>query len=90
MTPSMTPDEVLTIFENLYVEDRVSSIDDATAGLAGWISRRSGSLSVEDVQLLTAVGAVLYSKGMEARLETPASAKTAADALVEAFRLKKK
>ena len=87
---AMTPDEVLKIFEDAYVDDLVSPVDDATAGLAAWISQNHETLSVDDFALLTAVGAVLYSKGMDARLETPAWAKTAADTLVEAFRLKKK
>jgi putative N-acetylmannosamine-6-phosphate epimerase len=79
------PDQhyVLKIFENLYVEDRVIGVDDATAGLAGWIAEKAATLTDDDFALLTAVGAVLFSKGAEARMEVPQHASTAANILID-------
>ncbi|WP_250865643.1 hypothetical protein [Caballeronia sp. INSB1] len=64
----MTPEDVVGIFEKLNLEGRADiPLDDACAGMAGWLAGAWPRLEDEDVQLLTTIGAVLWREGFAQR-----------------------
>jgi hypothetical protein len=68
MEATMTPDDVITIFERLSVEGRAGvPIDEACAGFAGWLAENWGIFEGDDLALLTSVGATLWREGFAQR-----------------------
>ena len=84
----MTPYEVLKLFENGYVADQAPKVDDAAASLAQWLSDNEGMFTPFDWELLVNIGATLFEKGMEARMERHGPAGRATEALLDALRKK--
>lgn len=64
----MTPEDMLTMFERLNVEERTVPLDDAIAGFAGWLAEQWDRLDEEDVATLTSVGAALFKEGLTKRI----------------------
>jgi hypothetical protein len=64
----MTPDDVIAVFERLNVEGRADiPIDEACAGLAGWLAKNWASFEGDDLALLTSVGGTLWREGFAQR-----------------------
>lgn len=85
----MTPFDVIRMFERRYANDEAPIVDDAISDLASWLAANRDKLSLEDVQCLLNVGATLFEKGMEARLERPGPASRVTAELMEQLRTKR-
>lgn len=68
MEAVMTPEDVLTIFERLNVEERTVPLDEAIAGFAGWLAGRWDQMEGDDMATLTSIGAALYKEGLTKRI----------------------
>ena len=67
---TMTPEDVITIFERLNAEGRaIADLDEACAGFAGWLSETWNSLTPVEISLLTSVGATLWREGFAQRMK---------------------
>lgn len=65
---TMTAQDIIAIFEDLSVSGRSAPLDDAIAGLAGWLAVHRSALSEEDFAALTAVGAAMFEAGLQRRM----------------------
>lgn len=65
---TMTPDDVISVFEQLNREGRaVVDLDHACASFAKWLASAWDDLGATDVALLTSVGAALWREGYARR-----------------------
>ncbi len=65
---AMTAQDIIAIFEDLSVSGRSAPLDDAIAGLAGWLTVHRPALSEDDFAALTAVGASMFEAGLQRRM----------------------
>ena len=63
----MSSTEILKAFEGAYALNPLASLDDATQNLSTWIAENRGGLSDQDFATLTAIGGVLFGRGLETR-----------------------
>ncbi|MCP1118708.1 hypothetical protein [Robbsia andropogonis] len=85
----MTPFDVIRMFERRFANDQAPLVDDAISDLATWIAENKDKLSLEDVQCLLNVGATLFEKGMDARMERPGPASRVTAELMEQLRTRR-
>ncbi|KKB64170.1 hypothetical protein WM40_06505 [Robbsia andropogonis] len=77
------------MFERRFANDQAPLVDDAISDLATWIAENKDKLSLEDVQCLLNVGATLFEKGMDARMERPGPASRVTAELMEQLRTRR-
>ncbi|WP_024904442.1 hypothetical protein [Robbsia andropogonis] len=85
----MTPDQVITLFEDGYVNDTAPKVDDATASLAIWLSKNQHLLTPPEWSALVAIGSTLFERGMGDRMERSGFAGRAADMLLDKLQAKR-
>ncbi|MGF7191922.1 hypothetical protein JOE11_004995 [Robbsia andropogonis] len=82
----MSPDQVMEMFANHYVDGKTEPADKVTMAFAGWLSEYWDALSPESVALLTILGGTLFEVGVEANYVRPGtSAESTTQALMEAL-----
>ncbi|MGI4861902.1 MAG: hypothetical protein ACRYHA_34230 [Janthinobacterium lividum] len=84
----MTPDDVLQRFAEQYVTG-ATPLDEATCGLAQWVSNNVHRLDPRDLAVLYAVGGAMFDWAIAEKIQEPKYAGMAADMLIEVIRRRK-